>query len=405
MFVDFDNVFNRKTSFSIPQSLVEYYSAQLPDGLVYKEEDGILYIVDQNSSEKHIGKVIPELTAEIKKGLGDHTSFSDLMQLLYNSQQSICLSPQDGESLTFNDKEIRINQMIISPFKNNEVTKLYITPPPFPPPKTVRIKNDKYEEELHIKRIPNNSVNVIMVESEKDKPLFFHASIDTENSKNSNLSFKYNLSNAHTIRDLAVSLSLYNSLFEGTAFFDGAPIPKDRKVQGVPINKQSLQFWEKVLKIEDLLELRFVPPSEDVQNEDVYLVEQLYQSLINKTPTRSLGQVNTLQGKWKSVDEKTFKSMPNTITNFSYSINSTISLFDQSFNLFCFVGIFGVLVEDCSIDNDSFFIKMKDPDGKRRSYMSVMYFLNEESVEDYLSNYDKAIEALEDAKSVLEFLD
>ena len=62
-------------------------------------------------------------------------------------------------------------------------------------------------------------------------------------------------------------------------------------------------------------------------------------------------------------------------------------------------------MDDCSNTNDSFKIKIKDSDEQSPSYVSKMFFLNDESIEEYLSNFDKAIETLKKAKSVLEYLD
>lgn len=406
MFVDFDSVFHRSSPIPVPNGLVEYYSRQLPPDLEYVEDHGFLTVRAKDSSEKRIGNIVFDLSEEQKQILGESCSFQDIIRLMNNSQTPIRLIPKDGTIITYNEHDIPINSLVKRPFGNEDgpITELWLQPQPFPPAFTTNIKNDKCGIDLLMERVPNNSVDLIRIESERDKPLVLHASIDTKSGA-SNLTVTYNLRNAHTIKDLVESLSLYNSLFEGSAFLDGIPIPKDKERYGDPINKKSLQFWEKVLRIEELLDLCFVPPSEDVQDEDVYLVEQIFQSLINYIPTRSVGQVKTLQGKLVSVNKAVLKDMLNKTVDFSYSINSTINLLGQSFKLFCFVGIFGALVDDCSNDDDSFKIKIKDSDEQSPSFVSKMFFLNEESIEEYLSDFDKAIESLKKAKSVLEYLD
>lgn len=406
MFVDFDHVFNQSSPVPIPKELVDYYNHQLPEGLRYQEKGGILSVVDENSNEKRIGKMVAIPSDDQRKILGENATFLDAIQLMNNSQTPLRIVPQDGETISFNDKEIKKNQMIINPCGNVDKaeTIMYIQPVPFSKLNPTHLKNERYEMVLNIFRVPNNSVHVIKIESEKDKPLILFASIDTK-SKTSNISITYNLSNAHTIRELVICLSIYNSFFEGKAFIDDEPIPQKKDFHGDPIDKQSLQFWEKVLQIEELLGLCFVPPSEDVQNEDVYLVEQLFQSLKNGIPTRNAGRLYSFQGKWELIDESKIMEIINNTVDFSYRIKSTITLLGQTFELYCFVGIFDAFVVDCIVHDDEFRIKIEDTSENKPSYVSTMYFLNGESSEEYLSDFDKAIENLKTAKSVLDYID
>ncbi|MBQ7598413.1 MAG: hypothetical protein IJU56_07525 [Clostridia bacterium] len=406
MFVDFDNVFHNDSGISIPRPLVDYYSNQLPEGLIYEEEDGFLVAKGENSNETRIGKIAFAPSPEQKKVLGENATFQDAIFLMNNSQQPLRIVAQDGETITFNQKTIGLDQMMINPCGNSDNSKnhFFIKPVPFPDPVPMHLKNDKYEMILRLSRVPNNSIHVIKAESEKDKPLVLRLSIDTK-THISNVTIAYNLGCVQTVQELVECLSLFYSFFNGTAFIDGQIVPVSETLPEKMPDEKNIHFWEKVLELERVLNLQFVPPVDDVSEEDVFLIEQLFQSLINKTPTRNVGRINGFRGQIEEIHEVGMKEVINKPVEFTYNTESNIQLFGQSFDLCSFVGIFNVCLLDYRINGDEIEVEFRDENKSKQSFMSTMYFLTKEQLVDYQNDYTVAIERLKNSKSVLEYID
>jgi hypothetical protein len=219
------------------------------------------------------------------------------------------------------------------------------------------------------------------------------------------VSLSYNLRCIHSIQELVECLSLFYSLFNGTAFIDGHRVPVSENLPENMPDEKNIHFWEKVLELESVLCVQFVPPADDVSEEDVNLIEQLFQSLINKKPTRNVGRLSGFRGQIEGIHEDGLKEAINKPVEFAYNTVSNIQLFGQSFDLYSFVGIFNVSLVDFKINDDEIEVDFRYESKSKQSFMSSMYFLTKEQLDDYQNDYEAAIKRMKNCKSVLEYID
>lgn len=307
MFVDFEKVFQKKpqTELPIPKAIVEHLNDQLPQGLKYIADETSVSVVSQDGSPLRFDGFRYAPTREQEQVLGNEYSTQDILDFSYNAQQNIPIVLNKEGFLIVNDSEIPVERLVM--FPHNPLRYIsgsaFVSPPPFDPPFKLSFGCKKYSRTLEMARVPHMSIYISSFESQKQDPLQVRYTYDTK-TNSMTLNISYDLSRAKSIRDCVEVPSIYNAFLDGKGYIAEIPFPTKLNSKDVhKFNEESLAFWEKVLKIEEFLEVKFTPSFNAIDFDTMCIVEQLYQNLIKTTPISDTNKVDSIDGIW-NVDHK-----------------------------------------------------------------------------------------------------
>ena len=413
MFVSFNKVFNKKpqSQTEVPQAMLDHMNRQLPKGIKYiSGDDGRCTIVSESGSFT-LGGFLFRPTEEQKKILGKNYTHDDVMAYFYNAQKQMPLELKKDGYITLNGQEIPIDQMSYNPMLPSVEYvsgSLMAFPQKFPPPfsLTVGVADGTYSRTLTVSRIPNESVHIAVFQSKENEPLMIKYSIDEKKQK-LNMNITFNLKYAKTIRDVVESTMIYNAYLSGNALLGGAPL--EITTYNATTNKFDLKsalFWEKVLKIEDCLGVSFVPPKEDVQNDDIILVEELYQNLIHHVPIRDTQKLTSIGGNWDFDNtNRDVKDSVGLAVFFQFHSIVDVELFGVKFSLPILTGVCNARIKEISKKDEKAQLILEDESEEKKQYMCTMFFLTEEAMEEYKAmGIDEMVKIFETAKTAKEYL-
>ncbi len=413
MFVDFNKVFNEKqqTHITIPQPLVDYMNKSLPKGVKYDvNENGDCIITGSGKEPLSIGGFVFNPTDAQKKVLGENYTQQDVFSYFYNSQKAVPLTLKKEGYIILNGEDFPIEKMSFNLFTLVNVryveNSFWFYPEKFPEAFPIKIGCKNYERRILISRVPNESVNIMAFESSCEEPLKVQYFIN-EKKKQITMTLSLNLIEAQTVFDLVQVTSIYNAFIDGEATFSGYPFGSGLVNSSVKkFDDKSIAFWERVLEIEKILGVKFYPPQDDVAVEDIYLVEQLYQSLVNKVPTRDRKKINSLDGKWnvesfgQDINDMIGKPM-----FFRFECMSHIKLFGINKELPTLVGVANAVIDEYKINGEKQKITFADESQEKERFTSVMFFESEDALLKFLNgNQQETIEMFQNAKKPSEYI-
>lgn len=410
MFVNFDEIFNDdpKSQFNIPASYINYLNKGLPTGLKYVIDKEGNYVIIPEGNEIKIGGIKMILNEEQKKILGSKYTLDDILEYAYNSQQPIEIQPIEPGFIQINDKKISIDKLVENPLKPIRVTegKAYMLPPKFEQEIKIKLGNGKYERMVSAVRVPNNSVNVISVESKKDEPLqvSFNFNKSTNNLK---MNISFDLNHAKKIRDIVESVYIYNAFVDGKGYIGGKLL--DLKMNNNKYKKydeRSAIFWEKVLKIESELGIEFIPPQENLEYDKILEMEELYQSLVLKRPFKSRNHIDTLDYKVDLNKKDEMEKYKNKTLFFQFNATYTGSILGCEVKLQALVMAFNSKILKIEKNKQIATITLGDESREKKRYSSIMYFKDNKQIEKFKEQLDnKTREIFRKAKSAQQYLD
>lgn len=407
MFVDFDKVFTGKpqTELPIPHALVEHLSEQLPQGLKYAVHEQCLQVVPADESTLRFSGFHFAPTAEQKKVLGDSYTEADLLAYMYNSQQRIPLELDKEGIIVVNGNELPMENLVR--FPNNPINwiegALFIFPEKFDPPFSLNVGSENYSRTLQIKRVPHNSIHIKAFESDKNSPLLFSYQVNTLEKKMS-MNVSFNLEAAHSIRDYVESIAIYNAFLEGKGYLDGSPLSS--KLVGKQVKKYSnLSFWEKVLQIENVLGVNFIPSTDDISFDTICDVELLYQNLVNKTPIRDTNKIDTIDGKWTIERQQDIHDSIGKPLYFEFEASVTQTLFGVDLLLPCFLMVFNSKLTGVVQEGDTYKLQLEDASETQPRFTSMLCFKDQENMSSYRKGDRNAmVTQFHDAKRAREYI-
>lgn len=387
MFVDFDKVFaeKRQTGLPIPKALVDHLSDQLPKGLRYAVHEQCLHVVPEDGTVLRISGFHFAPTVEQRACLGDDYSEEDILAFSYNSQQRIPLELNNEGILIVNGESLPMNALIQSPYNPFSFIEgsLYVFPQKFGPPFHLGVGSDKYSRLLLVKRIPHNSIHTQAFESDESSPLLISYQLNTKEKKMT-MSISLNLDVAHSIRDYVETIAIYNAFIEGKGYIGGHSFPS--KLIGEQVKKydeDNLSFWEKVMQIESLLGVNFIPPREDVSFDTICEVEQLYQNLINHTPIRDTNKIETISGTWTFERQQSIQESINRSVFFEFEATISLTLFGVSISLPCLLMVFNSKLIGVVEEEDTYRLQLDDDSEAQPRFTSMLCFKDNDSMRTY----------------------
>lgn len=413
MFVDFNKVFGKtpQAELQIPQALIEQLSAKLPDGFIYvADSNNNLTITPdgKNDLKLTIKGMVLEPTDQQKKILEKNFSFEDIMRLSYNSQKPVPVKFKNEKYVNINGKDILIEQLSYNPFKQCEfvIDSTYIFPSPFPPAFSITIGNENKCIELSIKRIPNDSLDIMAFKSDDSKCLSIIYYINPEIGYLS-MTMNISLDKANNVQEIIDTIEIYNAFIEGKGYIFNSRIETRLDVANARrYDDEALEFWKKVKKIEDILHIIFDIHRNEIGFENICDIEEIYQNIVNKTPIRCNKCINTITSKWEFSKDDTVKNILGKPIYFEFDGKTTYKLFDQDIELLCIVGVFNAVLtryEKNEATNECTLFLENESDEKQM-YTSTLGFLSEEELINYKEVTKDRIIQFRDAKKSHEYL-
>lgn len=187
----------------------------------------------------------------------------------------------------------------------------------------------------------------------------------------------------------------------------GHPVGRMKdKADDKKFDEKSARFWEKVLEIEEKLNLKFIPPKTDIEFETICLVEQLYQNLICKKPVKQreiitsiISDMNVKEGV--NLDELIGKQI-----FFQYNATTTFELFEKKFSLPAILGIFNSTFKSYEILDDKTKIILGIKDKNQKPFTAILCFASDSDLNEYVKeNPDCYENILSNAKFPQEYLE
>lgn len=409
MLVDFNRVFKNKTqtNLSVPKALVEYMNRSLPEGMKYVVDDKGNCVISSTNDKCTISgfKFVPN--EEQRKILGKNFSIEDVLNYAYNIQRPVQLKFNKDGFILLNGKEISIEKMAFNPFAPIKYVSnsFYMLPPKFPDPFLIKVGNEKYEKTLQVKRVAHNSVSIKAFESDKNEPFYVKYFVDEKN-QTIKMNFSLNISKSKTIRDIVESASIYNAFIEGKGTLLGRPLTVKVDNDSKKFDSNSIVFWEKVLKIEEYLEIQFVPPNDDVDFETMCLVEQLYQNIVNEVPTRKNEKIDSIDANWDfNYSKKKIEEVIGKPLLFKFQGTVCFELFGVTKELPCLVCVFNTILKRFTQKGKIQKIILDNENEEKKQYSSIMCFKTEENLKEYeINNHEDMVNGFKNAKKPSEYL-
>lgn len=413
MFVDFNKVFAKtpQTEMVIPDALAKQLTTKLPSGLKYEvDETGHYVVIVPDNDTKETIKIsgmhfIP--TDAQKQVLGDKYSFDDLIELSYNSQTPIPISLENDGMININGADIEIDKLKYNPFslQKIEVDSMKLIPAPFPDKFPITIGTNGASITVEVARKPNFSVKTKVYETVQEKCLYVRYSWDSDTNKFL-FTIKVRVDKAESVNEILESMIIYNAFLDGKGYIAGSAIhSKLVTKEDSKYDRDALRFWEKVRKIETILDISFSPPFVNFDMDTVYLVETLYQSLEMHNPVRKNTTINTIDSQWDKSKDQIAKHNKGKQIFFEYIDENTFEIFGKSIKLHCLVGVFNAVLADYHIKENECTVVLTSKSEEQPMYVSELYFKTTDEIKEYRETNTDRINTLKKAKKVYEYLD
>lgn len=413
MFVNFNNIFKGKpqSQQKVPQVLIDEMNKDLNDNLKdYLEfealDDGACVLRQKDSSAGNItlNGLAYELTEEQKNILGTKPSSEDIAFYLYNSNDKIKLSPIEDGIILIDDYQISLNQFFQKPLKGitGNVTEIFMSfPNTIPQEILITLGTKQMKKTFSIKRLPNKSLSELKFESDPQGCLYISITFNIK-TKLANFTFTCNIHKAKSVKELCDNLVIYNAFRAGNGYFMDEPIEGNLELNSED-NKwadDAEQFWKKVLEIEIKLNVHFNIP-DTIEDEDFYLVEELYQSLIMNTPTQARYKITSLTGKWiKGKSNISYDDLKGHSLTLNLVTINEIILFGITTQLPVLTVISDALISTTKKANDGTTIYLEEKNSKQRN--AIQYFTNMEELNKYRVSLN--LDLFQNAPSVSDLL-
>lgn len=410
MFVDFNKTFNKKkqNDIKVPNALAEYLSEKLPNGLKYNIKEDMIYAVPKEGERISFGGLSFTPTEEQRKILGKNPTNDEILEYSYNSQCEVPIKPKrDDNIIKLNGDDFLLEKLAYQPMlpiKKNS-TSFFIKPLPFSKTFSIYVGNSKYSKKLIISRIPNQSIYIAKYTSETNKPLYIEYLLDNRNCSITSFKMSFNLLYAETIKDIVETTVIFNAFTSGNGYIGKQCLNNICDSNAVKYDEKIIVFWEKLLKLEDLLNIQFTPPKEDLNFEEMCLAEELYQNLVKEVPIRGNEKITSINGEWEMKNEAELNSVIGKSLFLHFEGTFKCTLLEQTIELPCIIGVFNSKLSKYDKNNEKYKIYIEDESPENQSYMSSMCFKTKSELQIFKNKeFSDKIEIFRNAKKSYEYL-
>ncbi len=410
MFVDFNKTFNKKNQndIKVPDILAKYLSEQLPKGLEYIVEEDMIFVVPKVGERISFGDIFLNPTEEQKKILGENPTYNEILEYSYNSQSEIPVKTKnDNNIIKLNGEDFSLEKLAYAPMLpiKKKLTSFFMKPLSFPKAFNIDIGNGEYSKKLTISRIPNQSVYIAKYTSETNQPLRIEYLHDNRSNTISSFKMSFDLSYAKTIKEIVETTVIFNAFTSGNGYIGEKCLNNFCDPTAVKYDEKIISFWKNLLKLEELLNIQFTTPKENLDFEDMCIAEELYQNLVNKVPIRSKEKITSIDGDWEWISEDSLNAAIGLPIFLQFNTTLKCTLFEKDIELPCIIGVFNSKLSKYTRNGEKYKIYMEDESPETHSYISTMCFKSKSELQTYTNEeFNKKIELFRNAKKAYEYL-
>ena len=186
-------------------------------------------------------------------------------------------------------------------------------------------------------------------------------------------------------KDIVETVFIYNAYCDGKGLLMGNPVGGGKdKVEDKKFDENSARFWEKVLEIEEKLNLNFIPPKDDIEFETICMVEQLYQNLICKKPIKKRDIATSITSDMNMREGINLDDLIGKQIFFQYNATTTFELFEMQFSLPSIVGIFNSIFESYEILDNKTKVILGTKDKGQKPFTAILCFASDSDMNEYV---------------------
>lgn len=412
MFASFNDVFKGKSlrEKKVPDVTLKYLSNNLPKGVKYvSDEHGNLTITSSDGSAVTFGGFNVTVTDEMRSVLGKQCSAAQIAKYAYNTQKKIVMNLKEDGIIIVNGERMPVEKFAYNMFDNFSYvnSKFYMVPPKFPEPFELELGCEKYKRKLSFQRVPYASLDKSKFQSVNEDPLRMEF-IVCEEDYSVKMTLGFDLKKANTVKDIVETVFIYNAYCDGKGLLMGHPVGRTQdKADDKKFDEKSAQFWEKVLEIEEKLNLKFIPPKDDIEFETICLVEQLYQNLICKKPVKQREIITSIISDMNVKEGVNLDDLIGKQIFFQYNATTTFELFEKEFSLPAILGIFNSTFKSYEIlDDNKTKIILGIKDKNQKPFTAILCFASDSDLNEYVKeNPDCYENILSNAKFPQDYLE
>ena len=412
MFASFNDVFKSKSlrEQKVPDVTLKYLSNSLPKGVKYvSDEHGNLTITSSDGSKITMGGFNVTITDEMPSVLGNQYSAAQIAKYAYNTQKKIVMNLKEDGIIIVNGERMPVEKFAYNMFDNFSYvnSKFYMVPPKFPEPFELELGCEKYKRKLSFQRVPYASLDKSKFQSVNEDPLRMEF-IVCEEDYSVKMTLGFDLKKANTVKDIVETVFIYNAYCDGKGLLMGHPVGRTQdKADDKKFDEKSAQFWEKVLEIEEKLNLKFIPPKDDIEFETICLVEQLYQNLICKKPVKQREIITSIISDMNVKEGVNLDDLIGKQIFFQYNATTTFELFEKEFSLPAILGIFNSTFKSYEIlDDNKTKIILGIKDKNQKPFTAILCFASDSDLNEYVKeNPDCYENILSNAKFPQDYLE
>lgn len=412
MFASFNDVFKSKSlrEQKVPDVTLKYLSNSLPKGVKYvSDEHGNLTITSSDGSKITMGGFNVTITDEMRSVLGNQYSVAQIAKYAYNTQKKIVMNLKEDGIIIVNGERMPVEKFAYNMFDNFSYvnSKFYMVPPKFPEPFELELGCEKYKRKLSFQRVPYASLDKSKFQSVNEDPLRMEF-IVCEEDYSVKMTLGFDLKKANTVKDIVETVFIYNAYCDGKGLLMGHPVGRTQdKADDKKFDEKSAQFWEKVLEIEEKLNLKFIPPKDDIEFETICLVEQLYQNLICKKPVKQREIITSIISDMNVKEGVNLDDLIGKQIFFQYNATTTFELFEKEFSLPAILGIFNSTFKSYEIlDDNKTKIILGIKDKNQKPFTAILCFASDSDLNEYVKeNPDCYENILSNAKFPQDYLE
>lgn len=385
MFSNFRDTFIKKPQYTSepPQAVIDSISRELPEGLYYvPDHDGYCRIDAPEGLNIQSGKL--QLSDEDRAVLPAGFTMDDILRFSYNAQKEIILLPNDDDCFVINGEPVLATDFVKAPMRNITFSNahLRIKPREFPAPFDLEVSGDGYTQKIHIKRVPNRSLNVEKYESDGSTVITVWFAIDPTPPGPFTFNISVNIKKAHAVKEVVAAYHIYNAFVEGKGYIGGDSLQRTDHTPCEKVPTDVVCLAEELVQIEECLDVQF-DLSRGLTVADAKATDELYRSLIEKKPFKHFKTFDTLSGTGHFIGSTKQQEYINTAMVFEFSERKRISLLGVDLDLYSDNCIFNAVISSFSSAGDKetgdFAIHLATAPGEKM-YESVQYFITEDQL-------------------------
>lgn len=307
MYANFKRILKRQEPVKIPKEIIDQLNKDLPKGLEYvqigENACGITSKEDLNITLNILMPEIPKKYSEIIK------TSDDLFEYMYRTQTKLTCKPNEDGTITINNNKISYSNFIKFPLSSNclkHLGEFSIVPQEFPQIGNMVFQTENMRKSLYMKRVPYDSMDTIAIES-IDNTWFKVRILLHEVTFFATVHFTFKFELIQAVNELVEAFKFHNSLFKNGVSIAGfklnGKISKDKI-----ISNETIEFWEKVLQLENILGLK-CDCSIPLTRNGAYEFHILFRSFIENRPYREDIKVEPKTGIYLSEIEEMEKQI------------------------------------------------------------------------------------------------